>query len=307
MEIEIVKPLPLDEQQAVLLDLHSFLNILNVFAGELYLITMQAGDARAMETVTGKVEEVIGRMGAGKFDGELAWELKLAEELFRADLQQLFGQQPELRENPCVKESVGNIQSVMKVMHLRLGEFLAWVNNPEQWIAHDMARVHRNLTEFFAAIERNSKGRYRLVRNVAEQDSRDYLVNLQIDSVDSASLVMPAVVKDVFQDLFANARKYTSPGGCINAGIYSNDRELRLVVEDTGCGIPQDEMDKVVEFGYRASNCREHKTHGGGFGLTKACWVTRKFGGRMWLRSELGRGTRVTIHIPMPGAEITRF
>lgn len=40
---------------------------------------------------------------------------------------------------------------------------------------------------------------------------------------------------------------------------------------------------------------------GGGFGLTKAFLVTKQFGGRFWIRSEIGAGTRIRIEIPRPG------
>ena len=41
-------------------------------------------------------------------------------------------------------------------------------------------------------------------------------------------------------------------------------------------------------------------TMGGGFGLTKAYLVTRQFGGRMWIASRPGAGTRITLSIPRP-------
>jgi signal transduction histidine kinase len=109
---------------------------------------------------------------------------------------------------------------------------------------------------------------------------------------------MPPVLHDVLRDLIANARKYTPPGGRISAGLHSSEEGLRLVVEDNGLGIPRDELQKVVGFGYRASNVSDKRTLGGGFGLTKALWVAKNFGGRMWVRSRLGVGTRVTLFIP---------
>ena len=89
-----MKPLQLDEQQSALLDLHSFLNVLNVFAGELYLIAMQARDNQVMQPVTGKLEQVIGKLSECSFDAQLARELKQTEALFAEDIQHLFGQQP---------------------------------------------------------------------------------------------------------------------------------------------------------------------------------------------------------------------
>jgi signal transduction histidine kinase len=100
------------------------------------------------------------------------------------------------------------------------------------------------------------------------------------------------------RDLIANARKYTEPGGRISAGLWDDGNVLRLVVEDTGKGIPEDEMEEVVNFGYRGSNISDKETQGGGFGLTKAYINTRRFGGRMWIRSGNNSGTRITIEVP---------
>ena len=74
------------------------------------------------------------------------------------------------------------------------------------------------------------------------------------------------------------------------------------MVEDSGVGIPEKELSQVVEFGHRARNILSRPTRGGGFGLTKAYYVTRKFGGRMWIESSTTTptGTRVEIRIPVP-------
>lgn len=92
----------------------------------------------------------------------------------------------------------------------------------------------------------------------------------------------------------------TLPGGHIDAGLRDNGHNLRLVVQDTGCGIPADEIERVVDFGYRATNVQSKATKGGGFGLTKAYYLTSKLGGSMWIESTLGQGTRITLEIPRP-------
>jgi signal transduction histidine kinase len=78
---------------------------------------------------------------------------------------------------------------------------------------------------------------------------------------------------------------------------------MRLVVEDSGLGIPADEISKVVEFGYRASNSKSPSTRGGGFGLSKAYYLTKIFGGKMFIDSPVpGRnnGTKISIRLPLP-------
>jgi signal transduction histidine kinase len=79
---------------------------------------------------------------------------------------------------------------------------------------------------------------------------------------------------------------------------HESETELRFMVEDTGRGIPPDEITNVVQFGQRASNVGDVRTMGGGFGLTKAVFVTKQFGGRFWISSEVGAGTRIRIVLP---------
>jgi len=109
---------------------------------------------------------------------------------------------------------------------------------------------------------------------------------------------MPMRLKDVLRDLLANARKYTQPGGKVALALHQNDSHIQCVVEDSGCGIPDDELERVADFGYRASNVRQYRTMGGGFGLTKAVWLVLHWGGRFFLQSAPGQGTRIRIVVP---------
>jgi len=109
---------------------------------------------------------------------------------------------------------------------------------------------------------------------------------------------MPAVLQDVMRDLIANARKYTDLGGIIITGLDDDGENLCFVVEDNGRGIPADQIEQVVEYGMRATNVKDKETKGGGFGLTKAFFVTCQYNGRMWIESEEGRGTTITLQIP---------
>ena len=59
-------------------------------------------------------------------------------------------------------------------------------------------------------------------------------------------------------------------------------------------------LDRVVRFGERGSNVADVRTMGGGFGLTKACMLAQRLGGRAWIASRENVGTRVTLEIPRP-------
>jgi signal transduction histidine kinase len=205
-------------------------------------------------------------------------------------------------DDPDVRDSVNNLESVFAILDTRARELLDRVYAPGKWTDHGVEQLTANFTNVLAAIEKNSKGRYRIVKNIAAQEEQDYMVTFGIESVDGTLIHMPPVLQDVMRDLIANARKYTEPGGEITAGLVDNGKELRFVVEDSGRGIPPDEVERVVEFGKRASNVHDTATMGGGFGLTKAYLVTRQFGGRMWIASRPNVGTRITLVIPRPAA-----
>jgi len=156
-----------------------------------------------------------------------------------------------------------------------------------------------NFVELFAAIEKNSKGRYFIVFNIASKSPNDYIVDLNIESIEGTVIYMPPVLQDVLRDIVANARKYSNPGGRISAGLLDDGEYLKIVVKDEGRGIPADQVTDVVNYGKRASNVGDKDTMGGGFGLTKAYFITKQFGGRMWITSEEGVGTTIRIQIPV--------
>lgn len=167
-----------------------------------------------------------------------------------------------------------------------------------------MDALKNNFAGFLEAIEKNSHGSWRIVQTVEEQGMSDYLIQIEIDSDHGEVLTMPVIFQDVMRDLLANAHKYTPHGGRIRMRLHATAKELHLTVQDNGIGIPRDSIQQVVLFGMRASNAVGWVTRGGGFGLTKAYYVTRRYRGRMWIdsatREEGGHGTTIEIRIPTP-------
>lgn len=306
VEVEIVHDPGLTAAETALLDLHSFLNIVTVLLGELYRLRTELSAPSAWEQTVRTVDRVATDLRSGRFDRSGLDALARVEAGFERETREVFDARPDPVRRAELQGCVSNLRSVLQILTVRLSEYVGRLERPDAWVPHAVRELEAGMSNALAAIERNSGGRYRIVSNIARQEHADYVVDLRIESDEGSTLTMPAVMQDVLRDLVANARKYTPPGGVINAGVYRSDRELSLVVEDDGMGIPADELTRVVDFGYRATNARERRTHGGGFGLTKAYWLTRRFGGRMWIRSQLGAGTRVTIRIPVPASRRAR-
>jgi len=301
LEIEITESPELKVEDRSLLDLHSLLNVLNVLRGELALIGL---------TLTGNAELLPGglaicdRMTAALKDPAQALALIAGVSGYEADVFGEIGTQlrqfPGRETDPELQESMTNLRGVFEVLHRRAREIVARSAAPGRWLDMPIDELRADFRDVFAAIEKNSRGRYRIIYNLALQQANDYYIDFVVESAGGRCVSMPLVFKDVMRDLIANARKYTRPGGTINVGLYETEAELRFVVQDTGLGIPPDEMAAVVQFGRRGSNVSHLRTMGGGFGLTKAVLVTRNLGGRFWIKSELGVGTRMTMVIPRP-------
>lgn len=302
MEVEITDSLELTREQAALVDMHSVVNILNVLLNELEYLQEVLPEGKPLQPAVEAVQQIHLRLRSSDDLGAGIDDLFRCERRVMEVVHALLEARPDAGEDPDVRDSVGNLRSVFAILDTRARELRDRVHAPEKWMDHDVGQLTANFTKVLSAIEKNSKGRYRIVHNIAEQEPQDYMVNFCIESVDGATINMPPVLQDVMRDLIANARKYTEPGGEITAGLVDNGKELRFVVEDNGRGIPADEVQHVVEFGKRGSNVDDKATMGGGFGLTKAYRVTRQFGGRMWIASRPNAGTRITLSIPRPAA-----
>lgn len=102
------------------------------------------------------------------------------------------------------------------------------------------------------------------------------------------------------RDLIMNARKYSFPGGVINAKMINDGSKLVIEVKDNGMGIEEDEIQHIIEFGVRGSNVAQRRTLGAGFGLTKAYFFSKQFNGSFTVKSAIGVGSTFTISIPCP-------
>lgn len=293
--MEITKNLDLKSEQSALIDMHSFMNVLNILVSEFYLLDHYLNGNQ-------KIDEIINNLH--NFADAIRKPDLISDEIYKADnlrkdiLSKLDDVLDATKLNQDIIESRDNIISILDIFAVRTRELLLRFNSPKVWKKHNIFELKNNFLNVFQAIEKNSKGRYRIIYNIAEHEIKDYLVQLDISGIDDVNVFMPPVFQDVMRDLIANARKYTKPGGRITAGFVEHDDKIIFAVEDTGRGISEKDLPNVVDFGYRGENVTEKETKGGGFGLTKAYWVTKNFNGRMWIESELNKGTKIKIEIP---------
>ncbi|MCK9431669.1 MAG: ATP-binding protein [Candidatus Omnitrophota bacterium] len=125
-----------------------------------------------------------------------------------------------------------------------------------------------------------------MVKNI-----RDGLPEVNID---------PARIIRVLNNLVGNAIKFTPNGGTItvSAGLY-NDREIVVMVEDTGVGISKDELWKVFRRFYQTEKKVFTDVSGTGIGLSIAKEIVELHGGKIWVESDSGKGAKFSFTLPL--------
>ena len=110
----------------------------------------------------------------------------------------------------------------------------------------------------------------------------------------------PVKLKQVFVNLIGNAIKFTEPGGHVAISSETDETALRVRIRDTGIGIRAEDIPLVVQPFYRVNSVLDSRHQGAGLGLPFAKSVVELHGGTLAIESEVGRGTTVTISLPLP-------
>jgi len=100
-------------------------------------------------------------------------------------------------------------------------------------------------------------------------------------------------------NLLGNAAKYTPEQGQVQFRVQVKDDALGIEVEDNGIGISAAELPKVFEKFFRSADPRVRQQTGSGLGLSLAQEVVRLHGGKIHVQSELNKGSRFTVTLPI--------
>lgn len=103
---------------------------------------------------------------------------------------------------------------------------------------------------------------------------------------------------EVLQNLLDNALQYTPSGGQIDILARANGHAVTFTVADTGIGIPQSDLERIFERFYRVDAARSREAGGTGLGLAIARHIVDAHGGRIWVESAVGHGSRFHFSIP---------
>jgi two-component system, OmpR family, phosphate regulon sensor histidine kinase PhoR len=106
-------------------------------------------------------------------------------------------------------------------------------------------------------------------------------------------------LQEVLQNLLDNAIQYTLPGGKIILSAELKNNSVVFTVSDTGIGIPTADQPRIFERFYRVDAARSREAGGTGLGLAIAKHLIEVHGGRIWVESEVGAGSRFHFSVPL--------
>ncbi|MFA6125945.1 MAG: response regulator [Bacteroidales bacterium] len=137
--------------------------------------------------------------------------------------------------------------------------------------------------------------------NIKQQTGKDNIsLNLEIRSSSQKVLINTdrQRLRQVLSNLLNNAFKYTHSGQ-ISFGFLIKDSELEFFVKDSGIGISPDDITRIFNRFKRAENHSEARTSGTGLGLSISKNLVELLGGRIWVESELDKGSVFRFTLPL--------
>lgn len=105
-------------------------------------------------------------------------------------------------------------------------------------------------------------------------------------------------IQETLTNLIVNSIKYTPRNGRIDITVWDRGSSILIEIADTGIGIPRNELPRIFEEFYRASNAKEVEREGTGLGLSIAKQVIEMHHGQIRVESEEGKGSKFSIELP---------
>jgi len=131
---------------------------------------------------------------------------------------------------------------------------------------------------------------------ILEQLAKAKNISVHLVAVEEFSVKADGdMLERVFTNLLGNAIKYTPEGGTITLSLADDGAFIRCCVEDTGEGIPADYLARVFE---KFEQVQGNRKGGTGLGLTISRFFVEAHRGKIWVESEVGRGSRFIFTVP---------
>jgi len=257
----------------------------------------EASSARELAPLTTAIETVLERLRESfrqqrDFTSDAAHELKTSVAIVKSTLQTLLQRPRPEQEYRAGLESMlddcGRLEDLLARM-LRLARI-------EQWVDTGMNRklgvteVTSTCEAAMARIQALAHARNIRIELVAPQE-----VHLQAD---------PEDLEVIWVNLLENAVQYSPAGSKVAIRVERNgEGTARVSVQDSGPGIPEEQLPHIFQRFYRGDPSRSRSTGGFGLGLAICKAMVAAYGGQIQAFSGNGRGTEVRVELPVGSAD----
>jgi signal transduction histidine kinase len=180
-------------------------------------------------------------------------------------------------------EDLGHVQKSLQVCRRIFGGMLTFSRNAARGARYGHVRL---AVETASAILKYGMSRSDIDLTVSAPDELPEVACSQSD------------LEQVFLNLLTNAREATPHGGRITVTVQAVDDIVEICIADTGCGIPQENLTRVLEPFFTT------KPHGNGLGLSICRSVLWGVDGTLTIQSEPGNGTRVQVLVPQAASQM---
>lgn len=132
----------------------------------------------------------------------------------------------------------------------------------------------------------------------AQAAARDVHLAAGVEGAIGPVVIDTPAVRRVLTNLMQNALRHTPADGTVAVTARAVADGVQVDVVDTGEGIPATDLPHIFERFFRGERSRSRETGGAGLGLAIARGFVEAHGGRIWVESEVGRGTRFSFFLP---------
>lgn len=126
--------------------------------------------------------------------------------------------------------------------------------------------------------------------------------NIELDYDIDNSIIVHAdknMLTTIIRNLISNSIKFTNPGGRINVSVEPKNKHVEISIADTGVGIKKDDVHKLFKLDKTLSTKGTANEEGTGLGLLLCKEMINQHGGKIWVESEVGKGTTFFFTLPI--------
>jgi two-component system phosphate regulon sensor histidine kinase PhoR len=163
-----------------------------------------------------------------------------------------------------------------------------------------LSRIEKEAeTEQITLEEHPVRGILERAVQACEDKAHSKKIHFELDCAEGLKgRINPLLLEQAVANLIDNAITYSEEGKSVTVKAQEEAQEIRIQIQDQGCGIERKHLDRIFERFYRVDKSRSRKLGGTGLGLAIVKHIAQAHGGRVSVESQTGVGSTFTLHLP---------